>query len=44
MDAPAGGAGAQLYGDQLHDPATVLALCVALGTAGRPEYPRSDTT
>lgn len=27
----------ELYGDQLLDPATVLALCIALGTAGRPE-------
>jgi hypothetical protein len=24
----------ELYGDQLHDPATVLALCIALGAAG----------
>jgi hypothetical protein len=33
----------ELYGDQLLDPATVLALCIALGTAGRPENARSDT-
>lgn len=34
----------ELYRDQLDDPATVLALCVALGTAGRPEQGRSDST